>query len=816
MEDIESLDSYSPRHFTFSNDKNDECSDIENLLTSDTIEREDTTIYGHKHDKKSSKKHASFSSILPNVNSQNSESEKNISEHHSCKKKKKKHCDISTVNNPFMSARQFSLQPLTVDQSEKTDEYDMASDSEDECRNEYETQEENVPYKSKSKLPADNVDHHQEICDKDLSHKDNETKTTKIKPVFGRPHKKSHHNSKKSKPTKVNISDTKSHTKKKIKIDSLASEIDLDDPKSLSDPSQSIITDEDEDSFCLSAKICSQSSSERKNKEGEQIVPSFSWKKSKSKHLEKSPLMKMNTSDSFEVVKNSGTEKHKKKRSLIEISSAVLNSEHHHKKGSNKNSTSSEKETKEKKNKLKNSTEKSDNCPMIKEDNLSLESTEETCNIPKKKHKKSIDNTLLDNQHEVENNGPVITDIQSLADNFNQNLDNDEGLCSHHNDTQLTPESPTSPDKVVDQHEHKKKKKKKKKSKDESPKEESELYEKLVKKHKKKKKENPDRNENVKVEKMPMEMVPTFPEYEDEKMVNISGEMNVLKTRDSDSDKEESQVVSSEEKVKCKSLEKSEEQSTIKRKDDKSKKKDLKKQQKCSKEKSKKKCSSSDQKKVHCRRHYMQDREIFDTGTWVQCTNSECLKWRFLHDVQDPITVPMLWTCDMNSDTNQNDCSYPEALPSNKDNEEFIYTKYTEGTVVWARVDGYPWWPAMVEMDPDSLSYFDIETENSMYPKFYHVVFFGKKVSRAWVTVSNVAPFTESKPPPMGKGMLRMRTQELNAAEKLAVKALELPIKTRLKMFSFSSRYKGSWGDCSCHACLQAVSTADQDSEEGV
>ena len=31
----------------------------------------------------------------------------------------------------------------------------------------------------------------------------------------------------------------------------------------------------------------------------------------------------------------------------------------------------------------------------------------------------------------------------------------------------------------------------------------------------------------------------------------------------------------------------------------------------------------------------------------------------------------------------------------------WIYNSYTEGSIVWAKLDGYPWWPAMVEVDPD-------------------------------------------------------------------------------------------------------------------
>ena len=580
MEDIASLGFCSPNYFPFSNVKNEEYANIENLLSSDT--EENTINYGQESDKKSSKKH-SFCSELPNVNSEDSEPEKNIPQLHSCKKKKKKHSSHSAVSNPFMSARQVSLQPSASDLSEKTDMDNMSSDSEDKYKNRYLRQDEDVTCEPNSELSDYNADD-QKAFDKDLRFKDNETKKEKIKPVFGRSAKKTDHISKKSKKSQGNLLDVKSDMKNKKK-DSLSTEIHLDDPKSLSDHSHCIITEEDEDSFCLSAKICSQNSS-KKNKEEEQIVPNFSWKKSKSKskHVEKSPLKEMNMSVNLKDNKNSETLKHKK-RSLIEISSSILNSDHHHKKESS-NNAHSEKRSKEKKKKSKNSAEKSDTCSMIKEENLSSpEATEEICNIPKKKRKKSIDTSSLTDLHEDENNGPVITNIQPLVDNFDQDLKNVESLCPSQNDIQSATESPMNTDKFVDQQEHKKKKKKKK-SKDESPKEESKLCEKLVKKHKKKKKkEKPDRNENVKVEMMPAEMVPAIDEHEAEE------EIDSPKDIDSGSDKEEPQAVSPGERVKCKSSEKPVKQFSVKKKDEKSKKKELKKlEQKHSKDKNKKKC----------------------------------------------------------------------------------------------------------------------------------------------------------------------------------------------------------------------------------
>jgi hypothetical protein len=38
-----------------------------------------------------------------------------------------------------------------------------------------------------------------------------------------------------------------------------------------------------------------------------------------------------------------------------------------------------------------------------------------------------------------------------------------------------------------------------------------------------------------------------------------------------------------------------------------------------------------------------------DVGLWVQCSRPQCNKWRFLHDIRDPVEIPQEWFCHMNS-----------------------------------------------------------------------------------------------------------------------------------------------------------------------
>ncbi|CAI9740683.1 hepatoma-derived growth factor-related protein 2 isoform X3 [Octopus vulgaris] len=161
--------------------------------------------------------------------------------------------------------------------------------------------------------------------------------------------------------------------------------------------------------------------------------------------------------------------------------------------------------------------------------------------------------------------------------------------------------------------------------------------------------------------------------------------------------------------------------------------------------------------------------------TWVECTQLHCHKWRWLQDVHDPLLIPHNWICDMNPDATQNDCSIPEI---DYCDEEFIFTRYTEGSLVWARVEGYPWWPAMVEIDPDYTSYFEFEEDDSMYPASYHVVFFGKKVSRAWVPLACVKPFeTSDSPPASHENVKYSLTDQRTEAIKSANEAMKFDLK---------------------------------------
>lgn len=38
-----------------------------------------------------------------------------------------------------------------------------------------------------------------------------------------------------------------------------------------------------------------------------------------------------------------------------------------------------------------------------------------------------------------------------------------------------------------------------------------------------------------------------------------------------------------------------------------------------------------------------------DVGLWIECCRKTCNKWRYTQDYHDPIDVPAIWYCEMNS-----------------------------------------------------------------------------------------------------------------------------------------------------------------------
>ncbi|RZF39656.1 hypothetical protein LSTR_LSTR001177 [Laodelphax striatellus] len=187
-------------------------------------------------------------------------------------------------------------------------------------------------------------------------------------------------------------------------------------------------------------------------------------------------------------------------------------------------------------------------------------------------------------------------------------------------------------------------------------------------------------------------------------------------------------------------------------------------------------------------------RKSRNIGLWVQCSNKECGKYRYCRDLKDPLEVPKVWTCSMNTDLEFNSCLFPQQRqPWSVENEvDVIENKYTAGSVVWAMVPGYPWWPAIVDDDPNVEMFWWCNDPASSKPIMYHVAFFDQKVSRAWVHEASIQPFipTKNMTPKILQNNKAL-ADRLWAARAEAISALSMSVPERLEKFGFISRFNG-------------------------
>uniref|UniRef100_A0A8D2I4Y2 Zinc finger CW-type and PWWP domain containing 1 n=1 Tax=Urocitellus parryii TaxID=9999 RepID=A0A8D2I4Y2_UROPR len=178
---------------------------------------------------------------------------------------------------------------------------------------------------------------------------------------------------------------------------------------------------------------------------------------------------------------------------------------------------------------------------------------------------------------------------------------------------------------------------------------------------------------------------------------------------------------------------------------------------------------------------------------WVQCSSPNCEKWRRLRGNIDPSILPDNWSCDQNTDLDYNRCDIPEEIWTGRESD-VAYASYVPGSIIWAKQYGYPWWPGMVESDPDLGEYFLFASHLDSLPSKYHVTFFGETVSRAWIPVNMLKNFQELSLELAGVKKCRNKdySQKLVAAIMMAQKAEQINIGERVNLFGFWSRYGGS------------------------
>ncbi|XP_054104051.1 zinc finger CW-type PWWP domain protein 1 isoform X2 [Callithrix jacchus] len=179
---------------------------------------------------------------------------------------------------------------------------------------------------------------------------------------------------------------------------------------------------------------------------------------------------------------------------------------------------------------------------------------------------------------------------------------------------------------------------------------------------------------------------------------------------------------------------------------------------------------------------------------WVQCSFPNCGKWRRLCGNVDPSVLPDNWSCDQNTaDKEYNRCDIPEETWTGLESD-VAYASYVPGSIIWAKQYGYPWWPGMIESDPDLGEYFLFTSHLDSLPSKYHVTFFGETVSRAWIPVNMLKNFQELSLEPSGMKKHRNKdcSQQLGVALMMAQEAKQISIQERVNLFGFWSRFNGS------------------------
>ena len=193
-------------------------------------------------------------------------------------------------------------------------------------------------------------------------------------------------------------------------------------------------------------------------------------------------------------------------------------------------------------------------------------------------------------------------------------------------------------------------------------------------------------------------------------------------------------------------------------------------------------------------------------GTYVQCSLESCGKWRYLEGYEDPSQIPDTWECSMNPNPLSNSCEKGASEEFVEGNEEFVDTQYAAGSMVWAKMKGYPWWPALVDFCPDTDEYYWLDSWNedesknhpeaNSKPTWYHVVFFDvPQIKRAWIKIEDIEKFISIDLPPKSstsmKPALKVKWKKILA---MASECFKLDREKRLEQFSFAALFDGKWG----------------------
>ncbi|XP_076393038.1 uncharacterized protein LOC100883896 isoform X2 [Megachile rotundata] len=143
-------------------------------------------------------------------------------------------------------------------------------------------------------------------------------------------------------------------------------------------------------------------------------------------------------------------------------------------------------------------------------------------------------------------------------------------------------------------------------------------------------------------------------------------------------------------------------------------------------------------------------------------------------------------------------CTIPEQPIPHTIKNDLIENIYNAGSIVWARISGFPWWPAMVNDCPDTFTYYELN-KKSIKPVRYYVTFFNEeRLESNWIPKANLKALATNKYSQLIK-KTKFRGIEykepLEKAYKTALSALQLSLLERLRKYSFVAQYDKYYDD---------------------
>ncbi|XP_044275082.1 zinc finger CW-type PWWP domain protein 2 [Varanus komodoensis] len=146
---------------------------------------------------------------------------------------------------------------------------------------------------------------------------------------------------------------------------------------------------------------------------------------------------------------------------------------------------------------------------------------------------------------------------------------------------------------------------------------------------------------------------------------------------------------------------------------------------------------------------------LYEGKVWIQCENSNCLKWRLLpHDNATYVDPNEPWYCYMNSDPQFNKCSvseqyFPKESQFQKHGLKYVYSELPLGSLVLVKTQTWPRWPGILCPDPVDSQYVKYDLDGDV--ESHHVEFLGKPHSRGWAAMKHIDHYPSSFKPDVCK-----------------------------------------------------------------